>query len=267
VLDFGHPLATGIVGAWLFNEGSGLQLNSAHPQSLPGALTNAPQWRGVPNGDSGIDFVSASDQYVDLGNPVALQIVNDITIVTSYCLTTAAADGQLVAKDSNTGGRAYTLDFRVGVVPNGNRFYINGGGGADIVSDSVIPVAGESHVIAGSYRKGTKRLALYVDGNLKASGTAATSGIPTATANAMFARRQFSGSTNPLNGGLRYVYIWNVERSPNDIAWLYEEPYAMFRGPEVMRRYWVLGALPLLDAPSLTPYAPRAVERIEVVPY
>ncbi len=245
-IDWGHPLASKIVGCWPFNDvGGGTAIDLA--LGANGALVNSPSLRAA-NAGLVLDFASASDQYVNVGNPAQLQITDAITVATGYFLTTIPANVasfQLVAKDKNTGGRAYTLDVNrnTGAVPaSGLRFYISGGLGLDIITEGRNPIATDLRTAVGSYRTSDKLLSLYINGAKRAEQTAATSGIATATANVLFARREYAGFTEPLNGQLFYVMIWNRKLSDSEVRWHAAEPYAMLR-PIVRRRYFVPAAV------------------------
>src|SRR5437870_4623894 len=69
-LDTSHPLARGLVRAWLFNEGGGNVFDIAGRTT--GTITNAPTWQSGRLGWE-LDFLAASDQYVNAGNPAVLQ--------------------------------------------------------------------------------------------------------------------------------------------------------------------------------------------------
>ncbi len=183
-----------------------------------------------------ISFVVGSDQYVNAGNPTKLQITGAFTVATHYRLRTgpgAGAEYMLVAKDKDSGGRAYTLDVREGSGV-GARFYINGGNGdrvTNICEEGVTAAAGDDKAVVGVYDPTVPEVRIYVNGVYKDNSNTADATIPTATANVLFGRREYSGFTEPLDGWLRYVYIWNRVLSAAQIALLYQEPYAMLVEP------------------------------------
>lgn len=65
-LKTAHPLANGLVGAWLFNEGTGTTLNDYSGNGNHGTLTGSshlPTWSGVHNGSILFDGI---DDYVSI---------------------------------------------------------------------------------------------------------------------------------------------------------------------------------------------------------
>ncbi len=237
-LNTGHPLATALVGAWLFNEGAGPSTRNLVAPVGVGTLTNGPSWS--PQGGGGLSFAVASDQSVNAGNPAALQITGSITVATHYRLRTGPPTNgyMLVAKDKDTGGRAYTLDVSP-TVAWGARFYINGGSGdgtTNIALEGVTAAAGDERAVAGVYDVSIPLVRLYVNGVAKNTSVATDASIPTATANVLFGRREYSGFEAPLDGWLRYVYIWQRALKPAEIAQVAADPYVLVVPPR--RRLW-----------------------------
>jgi hypothetical protein len=268
VLDASHPLAAGLVGAWLFNEGTGTVARDL-VQFQEGQLRNGPTWGGVPGRDAGLAFshsgdtfvlVRANDDTVFVGvdPPAIFALLKDITVVTSYRLKSLPADNtghafQLVAKDKDTGGRSFTLDVLQEtdtLSAAGLRFYINGGGATDQVTEARQPVIGDDRQAVGTFQAQDKLLKLYINGRLNASGASTLSAIPASTSDLMFGRRNYSGYEDALDGWMRYVYIWSRCLSPQEILQLYEEPYCFVRGPEIARRF---AAVSIPDPKKATP--------------
>ncbi len=236
-INWSHPLAKGLVGCWVFNEKAGGKVFDMARKS-DGTLVNSPTWKNYFGG-AGINFLAASDQYIDItGNPTPLQITSNLSIATHYHLPNAISGvtigRQLVAKDKNTGGRAYTLEIVEGIAPatdKGVRFYINGGGSTitNRATENRVPVTGDDRQVIATYQPGVK-LNVYINGllNCQNSGTADAS-INTATADVYIARRSYTGYTNPFNGIIKYVYIWNRTLTPNEVYQLYTNPYCFFQ--------------------------------------
>lgn len=202
---------------------------------------NGPKVAGVQRFSQGYRLVSASDQYVNLGNPTALQITGAISIFAWYSLTTApsGANFQLVTKDKDTGGRAYTLDVshHASAINGGARLYINGGGATgtpNIAVEGRNPVAGDCRFVCGTYQPSTI-VRMYVNGVQAAtsSGGASDASIPTATANVLIGRREYAGFTEPFNGIIGHVGICNKTLTASEVANLY--------GNASWSLYWVPG--------------------------
>ena len=95
--------ATGLVAGYGFSEGSGTTTADASGNAIAGILVNGPGWTVGRNG-GGLAF-DGSSTYVDLGNPVPLQITGSMT-VSAWVYETAnvADDGQIVAKSDSASG-------------------------------------------------------------------------------------------------------------------------------------------------------------------
>src|SRR5690349_4775681 len=130
-----HPLNLGLVAWWLSlpNNSGGTRLFDITGHGNTGTLTAGPTWRtGLPvwgPGFSSLKFVTGSSQYVDCGNAPVLQITGNMSVSAwVYLASNSDTNGRMIiAKDNNTGGRAYTFDVRNNGSVNLVRFYINGG--------------------------------------------------------------------------------------------------------------------------------------------
>jgi len=131
----------------------------------------------------------------------------------------------IVAKDKNTGGRAYTMDYtdRDGscIASHCVRFYINGGGGAnEILGDTEFDLGRWYHITGVYSTSGT--LDIYVNGQSDNSQeTGADTSIPTATANLLIGAREFSGNEDHFDGQIDEVRIWNRALSSEEIGILW----------------------------------------------
>lgn len=204
-------------------------------------------------------FVTGSDQYVTLGNPPALQITADLTLAAWYKLNSIPPSDpgsyQLLSKDNNTGGRAYTLEVQrntTTTVDAGVRFYINGGGtrgtpgGSDPswnkATENRVAVAGDDRLVVATYQKATGRFTLDIFDSAGASTsisfTGTTGGINTATADALIGRRRFATATQPFDGIIRLAAVWNVALEPAEVQAFGADPFAEFRPPSL--RYFLM---------------------------
>ena len=80
-IDWSHPLSTGIVGYWLFNEGSGNKINDISNNRNIGTLTNfdlTTAWKSSPLGKS-LDFDGSND-YINCGNKASLNFTRGVTV-------------------------------------------------------------------------------------------------------------------------------------------------------------------------------------------
>jgi hypothetical protein len=168
--------------------------------------------------NGGVNFVKASSQRISLGNPASLQITGSITLSTWVKLTTNA-DGMIIAKDKDSGGRAYVLDHANFV--NKFRFYVNGGGNLALneVRSTTLPSTGTwYHLTATLDTSGSGTMKIFVNGVAETTLTPSSTSIPAATANVLLGGREYTGFLDYLNGNLDNVTIANAARSATWIA-------------------------------------------------
>lgn len=235
LIDWDNPITKSLVLCLLFNQGVG-SVSDSSKYKLVSTMVNSPVWK---NGNTGkeILFSKGSDQYIDLGNPSQLQITDNLSILLSYRLTTAPSvdntSYQLVSKDKESGGRSWIFDIHKsgvgGVASSGVRIGINGGSGLDIIRESRFPLAGDDRQAGVSYRKVDKKLSLFINGKLTSEGTSTTNGIPSSTAKVLVGRREYSGFTEPMDGVIRYVYVWNRSLTKKEFFLLYKNPFIILK--------------------------------------
>jgi len=128
----------------------------------------------------------------------------------------------LVAKDGDTGGRAYTLDIKQST--GQLRFYINGGGGSFIVNSTAGLTNDTWGFVVGTYDHAADggTLKIYKDGVLSQTATGAGGSIPTATAHVLIARRSYTGAETPLDGSMDDVRIYNTTLDATAISDLFD---------------------------------------------
>jgi hypothetical protein len=101
---------TTLVGWWRFGEGSGTITADSSLDGATGTLVNGPIWTPRPFSLWCLSF-NGVNQWVDVGNPPALQITGPLTLSAwvnpnSQAITTG---GRVVAKGGASGNRGYSL--------------------------------------------------------------------------------------------------------------------------------------------------------------
>src|SRR3990167_5778401 len=101
------------LGVWHLPDGTTLTALDSTSNNNDGTLTNTPT-AAAGQIDGAADFESSSDQYINVGNGASLQITGDLTLSAWIKLESLPASNgvayQVIAKDKDTGGRAYTFD-------------------------------------------------------------------------------------------------------------------------------------------------------------
>jgi len=223
-IDWNHPLAQGLVGCWLFNEGAGLTAYDL-AMNKHGALTNGPLWVPGRTGTA-LNFDGADDSVS------ALFDTADIVTVSAWVKMNKpdASDFNFVTQDGGVSGR-----FSTGW-SGGERFYIAKSGVAyhKLTNAYSLSTYNNSwHHIVLVYTPDNTQSHIYVDG-VEASYAAASS--QTITSNTTV----YLGQEGALysNGLFDDVRIHNRVFSASEVLWLYIEPYA-FLQPVIRRRYFV----------------------------
>jgi len=216
-IDWAHPLATGLVACWLFNEGAGTVLNN---------LVSVAQQAFI-NDNINVTWSASRLGLALAGNSGAgnsgIGIDPGITTGTTFTWDTRVAPDL-----SSTYGALFVAADQQGL-------YIRSSGlfdvvtGSDQQSNTAITANTRHHYAqvcaAGS---GTHNLDGVADGTF----SSITSHVST---------RMFQVSTLRYGGICEFQRFWSRALSASEVQWLAAEPYAMLR-PIIQRRYFVPAA-------------------------
>ena len=220
-----HPLARGLAGCWLFNEGCGLQVAdvSASGHNIPFA-GGTPQWAPGNRGSS--VFLNNDDcEYMELDTSPVTDI--PCTIVMWLCPDDTTKGNYyypLYLCNRNVTNQAWGLllnyenDGEVSLVTN---IYMPG----RAVSTKCVQ-AGNWHQIAAVVVGPTDRRC-FVDGANKGTNTLLAN-TPSGLNRISVGRAGDSTPGYYFPGKIGCIFIWNRVLMETDIAWLYREPYVMF---------------------------------------
>jgi hypothetical protein len=175
---FTTPANTGLgpTGFWKFDEGIGTTALDSSGNGITGTLVNGPVWSPGKSG-SALMFNGVTN-YVDLGNPAALQLTGAMTAAAWVNTRTLARNGRIIAKSAGGGLLGWSLNvetynvFEFSIARDVNtQVWVDGIGG--------VPLNTWVHV-AGVYEPGVA-MRIYINGTLSNSQTV---GIPTSQFNA-----------------------------------------------------------------------------------
>jgi len=224
-VNWSHPLARGLAGCWLMNEGTGEKVADYGLRRQTGSFdysTAGPAWKP---GQSGPCIEFGTDRCIDCGtSKFDWDITNEISVVALVNQT---------ANQTNTifGRSAYSRPVRLMAQANGKlcwRVFTDTANDCIINSTSQHAIDGSEWVhVVGTWRQHDARL--YVNAVLEATDTA-TDGNMNVTDG------QFVGIGGTYDGGylycwsgkIEYVFIYNRALSAEQVRWLYRQPYAMF---------------------------------------
>jgi hypothetical protein len=228
--DLSHWANSGLVGEWLFNEGTGKIVNDSSGNNNTGTCVgmNDPPisisgWNAGPHGGA-LAFDGSNDYVTVLDNDALSSIENGGTYILwiqpAVDLRRGSFTGMLDTKPAAVGA----LQLQV-VSSNKLRNSLGGEVGAEWLIDS--NWANQTHFIAGTWTKKTSPLQiLYIDGVSKAqfqSGrTVAVDLLDIGRLNALYY----------FPGLISSVSIYNRALSAEEIAYLYAFPWCGFDASE-----------------------------------
>ena len=215
LLNRTHPLARGLIGAWILNERTGDIAFDLSGNGQHGTLKNEAAWcpEGVdfPSGTPVIDTVN-TDGILDLEGQA-------VTVVTSINCSAFV-----------NGRRIFAVYQQFELVARATEKYRWG------VASTIIDLASadrakvgvnEWHTIAvtspGAVVSGGQKI--YLDGLFSASTNSVA--LPAVSVPLCIGAQNAAG-LNDMDGSMEYFYIYNRVLSPEEIALLHREPYCMF---------------------------------------
>lgn len=233
-----HPLARGLVGCWIFNEGSGDKVYDLSGYGNHGTLTNMDpptDWVGGKHGWA-LDFDGSNDDvqipYSNVLNPPKFTMATSVRV--------DSGDGQYRTPIGSRHGWNYTgyCLLTNKFVNNKWQVMIGNGTGWPTVTGSIAVLGKWIHLV-GTYDGFVLRL--YEDG--------VAVGVPNTCAFVPNTSVGFSIGSLPADlwfpGLISEVYIYNRALSVEEVAWVYREPFCMFEEP-TPRSIFIM---PELEAP------------------
>ncbi len=206
-----HPLARGLVGYWLHNEGSGLITNDLSGHGNYGAITGA-TWVGDGLSFDATDVVTANDSLIAL--PTGFTIIVEYKVGDVSTRRSLAEQGL----DTTTG---FMLEVSPGSVPTFWTGFSNITGGSSPV--------GMRTTIAGVWDGAALLSTIYQDGVFKNSGADTLTAAVTDDLLIGKAVWAAGSEVHHFNGIIYDVKIYNRALSAGEILRLYRDPYILFR--------------------------------------
>jgi hypothetical protein len=227
-VDWGHPLARGLVGEWLFNEGGGkyaLDIAGTNTGTLINGLSRASGRAG-----GALKFDGASE-YVNLSNSVTLQPVNYISIVFWMNTLGNNSDGTYAPQFFDTNNNSWGTSFQQYSTSHG-LYWTLGSNTNKINFPYVFDAAW--HQIGLTYDGAYMRL--YIDAVLGQS--AAATGTITWTTDPLLvgARKDFTSTYFVHNTFMDDFRIYNRALSASEVQQAYLEPFSHLR--PIKRRFY-----------------------------
>jgi len=211
-LNHAHPYTKGLVGMWLFNEGSGIRCVDSSIQGNDGTMVGF----GVPANSRSIHGLNLNGSgYINVPNSMSLNSMNQITITAWF--KTSIDTTRILSKRGatpNSGYMIYTsVDKKLYVGISISNTFRNVAG--SIVTD------GLWHFGVGTYDG--YMIKMYVDGVLRGSG-AFTGSIDTNLNILSIGNEQLYANLF-YNGNIDDVRIYNRALNASEIKEQYINPY------------------------------------------
>jgi len=222
-----HPLAHGLVGCWLFNEGGGntvfdLSGYGNHGTLGGGTAEYYPAWTAGSFG-SALSFDGDND-YVDCGHSDSLAITDAITIVAWVKIADPDMfrHMRIVSKKSTwDASSGYELEYEAH-----SNYLTLLGSGSEFARAENVDLDTNWHFLAGTINGTNGKL--YVDGVDKTTDNTVSALV--ASEQDLHIGKQ-SGGSDYWNGHLSVVMIYKIELSAREIWQLYTDPFCMFYHP------------------------------------
>jgi len=230
-----HPLARGLVGCWLMNEGGGNKVFDLSGNRNTGTLTNMAFPPTATSGWNPGKFGSAlafdgTNDYVDCG---AVKPTGSITIA-GWFKTTSGSEHAIISTIT-TANKGYALSVSPRLW-----LYIYGTTTCYKKSTDTTLNNGKWRFVAGVYDSSALTLTLYIDGIVAAGTLSGT--VPSAIGVGQNATIGYGAAGfNYFNGTIDDLQIWNRALTASEIAWLYREMFPMFEPSRGRERIYALG--------------------------
>lgn len=221
VLRRGDPLAGGSVGAWLFNEGSGILAGDWATGRYPGTLTNfnhtsSSGWVYSPYGhavrlDGSNDYVTTGLSSASVGTP--------FTVAALVRFNNVGSTVQVVCGFGNS--------ILVHVTASDLRWQQDVGGFPFVQTTTTRTANVWYHVAVTSTGSGAGKTMLYLDGRQVGGGTDGGT-LQTGT---LQVGRQVGGvsGSRPWAGDIACLGVWKRALTAQQIRLLAADPFRMFR--------------------------------------
>ena len=196
------------IAAYAFNEGAGTTAGDSSGNSLTGTLVNGPTWTTGQYG-SALNFDGVND-FVDLGNPTALQMTGSMTISGWINSSSFPAGDAAVVSKKTTDGTGYQLDTTIDGGARTVGFKLTNASGADMIRYGATPLQLNTwYDIAGVYNAANQTMDVYLNGVLDNGALVGTvtASQENSTANVSIGQR--TGDPNNFNGRIDEVRMYN----------------------------------------------------------
>jgi len=223
----GHPLAQGLVGCWLMNEGGGDTINDLSGNGNTGTFVGDTHF--VP-GKFGpcLDFDGTGD-YVDLGNPSVLKLSGSMTISAWVYPTSIDSGYSTVLSHWGSTGAEAAFNFTILPTTFHLQFSVSDGSSTtNYESSAAVVLNSWNHILVSYYYSGSPDSTFCINRVMQfvTMGRALNTNP---TTNINVGRSSSGSATSNFIGQMDNVMIYNRALGADEIQQLYSDSFAMFR--------------------------------------
>jgi len=209
--------AAGPVVAYGFNEGVGTTATNTAGGGLNATLTNGATW--APGHNAGAVTLDGSDDYIELGNPTALQLTGSMTVSAWINANTFRPDDTAIVSKRTPNRIGFQLDTTIDRGPRTIAFKLTTTTGGSMFRYGTTTLTTNTwYHVTGVYNATTSELHVYLNGQLD-DGALVGTVTPTqqnSTANINIGQRPTTTAYN-FNGRIDDTRIYNRALTPTDI--------------------------------------------------
>ncbi len=220
-LNKSHPLARGLVGYWLLNEGSGNKVGDLSGNGNTGTFTGtAPSWSAGKFGSAVL--LPGTDEHIDLNKNFGFGATtgSPFTLLIWFNTSNTGVAGILIGRYDGT-----TDLLQMGISTADNLRVAYGHSPFDTIVSTQTVQDGELHCGVFTFSSGGVGN-LYLDGVLVGTDASANNAFIDGTE--LHIGNRGGDNADPLDGLIDHAMIYNRALSASEIALLYREPFCMF---------------------------------------
>lgn len=222
-LNYGHPLAKGLVGCWLFNEGSGDKVFDYSGNNIHGSVSNGIAqtttngWIDGPDGPAMI----FSSHGVDFSDIKELAIAGCMTVLAWIKYTAAMSNNGIITRWGTD------QSYGLWVVSSGKtQFCIRVAEASKVANAAVAYNDNKWHLCAGIFNGAN--LLINMDGGKEVVVGDATTGPIDTPAQIVRIGSYGNDFVTPYNGKISSIFVYKRALSASEISQIYAFPYCMF---------------------------------------
>jgi hypothetical protein len=232
----GSPVGSA-VGYWKFDEGYGTTANNLGSCGSPcnGTLTSMDSpatygsgWTDKGKFEKALNFDGAND-YVDMGNPTAVQTTSDLTLSSWVYLSSNADNQDIIAKRGLSSQWGYRLWVDSSGIP---KIDVSSTGNVMATASASQTLSNNQwYHLVGTYSASQSAITIYVNGVQKGQTTSSVPHVlQNSTANLNVGREAGGVTPNYVKGSLDEVKLYNYALSADEVKVDYNQGKAIVLG-------------------------------------